>query len=446
MALECPKIQTELPGPKAKVWLQRDRDSVSPSYTRAYPLVADRGEGCQIIDVDGNRFLDMTAGIAVTATGHCHPEVVAAIKMQAEKLLHMSGTDFYYAPQIELAERLGEFMPGPGPKKVFFCNSGAEAIEGAIKLARFQTKRQNIIGFYGAFHGRTLGALSVTASKAVQREYFFPLLTGVYHAPYPDPYRIPGGMTPEAYATYCVDWIRDTLLGRMVPPSSVAAILVEPMQGEGGYVVPPHNFHRELKALCEEHGILYIADEIQSGIGRTGTFFAIEQFGVVPDIITVAKGIASGLPLGAILSRAEIMQWPPGAHASTFGGNPVACMAALVTARLVTDHLMRNAATQGEYLRAQLRSLQSRHRLIGDVRGLGLMTGAELVRNPATKTRATDERNAVIETAFHQGLLLLGCGANAIRWSPPLTVTREELDVALRIFASALETVERRMP
>ncbi len=440
--MNYPKIQTTLPGPKATAFLERDRRVISPSYTRIYPLIVARGEGCMIEDVDGNRFLDLTSGIAVTSTGHCHPAVVQAIQAQAATLLHMSGTDFYYTPQIELAEQLAALMPGPGSKRVFFCNSGTEAIEAAIKLARYYTGRQHIIAFFGAFHGRTLGALSLTASKSVQREKFFPLLPGVFHAPFPDPYRCPIGMTPQAHASECVAWIRHHLLHQVTSPKNVAAIVVEPIQGEGGYVVPPPNFHRELKALCEEHGILLVADEIQSGIGRTGKFFAIEHFGVEPDIIAVAKGIASGLPLGAIISRSEVMDWKPGSHASTFGGNPVACAAAKATLALITNGLMQNAAVQGAYLLQHLRALQPRFPLIGDVRGLGLMIGVELVRDRATKVRADTEREAIIAAAFQRGLLLLGCGTNNIRFCPALTISREEIDTAVRIFAEVLHQVQ----
>lgn len=439
MALEYPKIVTPLPGPKAQAWVARDASAVSPSYTRSYPLVAARGLGCMVEDPDGNRFLDLTAGIAVTATGHCHPEVVAAIQAQAAQLIHMSGTDFYYVPQIELAERLAGLAPGKGPHKVFFCNSGTEAIEAALKLARYKTGRDKIIGFFGAFHGRTLGALSVTASKAVQRTHFGPLLPGVVHAPYPDPYRAAAGLSPEQVASDCVAWIRDRLFTTIAAPQEVAAVLVESIQGEGGYIVPPPNFHRELKALCEQHGILYIADEVQSGIGRTGKFFACEHFGVAPDIIATAKGIASGLPLGAIISSADIMDWPPGSHASTFGGNPVACAAALKTIDLVQRELMQNAATQGEYLQQRLRDLQAQYPWIGDVRGKGLMVCAEIVADPQTKTRDPRRRDAIIAAAFQRGLLLLGCGASGIRFSPALTITRAELDVACEILAAVMK-------
>jgi len=443
VAIDYPKIVTELPGPKAAALIARDAAAVSPSYTRDYPLVAARGVGCMIEDPDGNRFLDCTAGIAVTATGHCHPKVVAAIKAQADRLVHMSGTDFYYEPQIELAERVGKHFPGNGPKRVFFCNSGTEAIEAAIKLARYVTGRKQIIGFFGAFHGRTLGALSVTGSKYVQRERYFPLVPGVTHIPYPDPYRTPRGLTPEQHASECVAWLRDKIFQTIVPPSEVAAVLVEAIQGEGGYVIPPANFLPELKALCEVHGILLMCDEVQSGVGRTGKFFAFEHAGIVPDVVAVAKGIASGLPLGLIITPAELMQWKPGAHASTFGGNPIACAAALATLDLVEQELMANATVQGAYLKLQLQELAGRHALIGDVRGLGLMIAVELVRDRVTKERADTERNAIIQAAFQRGLLLLGCGANNIRFCPALTITREEIDVTVRLFDAALTAVAR---
>lgn len=442
MALDYPKFVTEIPGPKAKAFVARDAACVSPSYTRDYPLVVARGAGCMIEDVDGNRFLDFTAGIAVTSTGHCHPKIVAAITEQAQKLIHMSGTDFYYAPQIELAERLAATAPGKSPKKVFFCNSGAEANEGAIKLARYATRREKIIAFFGSFHGRSLGALSLTASKAVQREGFSPMLPGVTHAPYPDPYRPLPGMSAEAYASWCVAWIRDRLFATICPPNEVAAIVVESIQGEGGYVVPPANFLPELKSLCEQHGILLVCDEVQSGMGRSGKLWACEHFGVVPDIITSAKGIASGLPLGAIIARADVMAWRPGAHASTFGGNPIACAAALATMDLLEGELIANAHAQGEYLRTRLQELAARHPIIGDVRGKGLMLAVELVKDRTTKERATDERNRAIQSAFARGLLLLGCGANNVRFCPALTVTREECDRAVELFEQTLRDVE----
>ncbi len=438
--MTVPQIITELPGPRAKALIERDRRDVSPSYTRDYPLVAAKGRGCCIEDVDGNLFLDMTAGIAVTATGHCHPKVVAAIQAQAEKLIHMSGTDFYYEPQIALAEKLAALAPGTADKKVFFCNSGAEANEAAIKLARFHTGRTHLIGFYGAFHGRTCGALSLTASKPIQKHGFLPLLPGVHHAPYPNPRRCPQGTDPEDYARQCVQWIKEQLFEKTLPPSQVAAIMVEPIQGEGGYIVPPPNFHQELRTLCDTHDILLIMDEIQAGTGRTGKFFACEHFDVVPDIITMAKGIASGLPLGAMISTAEIMDWPPGAHASTFGGNPVACAAALSTLELVEAELMANAAKQGELLKQELKSLSQQYPWIADVRGLGLMIAIEIDGDSSESAVAL--RNKIIQAAFHKGLLLLGCGKQAIRFSPALIISSKEIQTAMKIFADVCSEVE----
>jgi 4-aminobutyrate aminotransferase len=428
-----PNIKTPLPGPKARALIDRDRAVVSPSYTRGYPFVMARGSGAAVEDVDGNVFLDCTAGIAVTATGHSHPEVVAAITEQAGRFLHMSGTDFYYEPQVRLAEELAAVAPIDGGVRSFFGNSGAEAIEACIKLSRYATRRTNLIAFFGAFHGRTLGALSLTASKAVQRRGFGPMMPGVFHAPYPDCYRCPIGQTPDGCAAECLDFIEDELFVHVVSPEEVAAIVIEPIQGEGGYVVAPDQFLQRLRELTRVHGMLLVADEVQSGMGRTGRMFAIEFSGVRPDAIAMAKGIASGLPLGVAMARADMMAWPPGAHASTFGGNPVSCAAALATLKLLREHLM-----------AGLVALADRHPLIGDVRGRGLMVGVELVRDRQTKERAGRERDAVVLAAFARGLLLLGAGANAIRFSPPLVLTREEADIAIRLFDEALTEVEAK--
>lgn len=432
MPLSYPKIKTKLPGPKAQKIIERDKKVLSPSYTRDYPLVIGKGRGLCVEDVDGNLFLDMTAGIAVTTTGHSHPNVVKAIKRQADAFLHMSGTDFYYTPQVELAEKLGELMPGPEPKKVFFCNSGTEAIEAAIKLARHHTGRKQLIAFLGAFHGRTCGALSLTASKTIQKEGFLPLLPGVHHATFPNPQNCPNGMTPEEYATDCINWIRDKLFQTILPPKQVAAVVVEPIQGEGGYVIPPPNFHRELHELCKESGILYILDEIQTGMGRTGKFFACEHFGVQPDIITMAKGIASGMPLGAMISRAEIMDWPPGAHASTFGGNPLACTAALETIKLVEKELMANAESQGNALKEGLYCLKNKYDAIAYVRGLGLLLAIE-IGNDENMEESIALRNEIIQKAYQKGLLLLACGIKSIRLSPALCISRDEVEMVLGI-------------
>ncbi len=451
--LPVPDIRTPLPGPNGAEMLARDKLYVSPSYTPVYPLFVERGSGAVIQDVDGNLFLDFTAGIAVTNTGHCHPEVVAAIQDQAAKLLHMSGTDFYYRPQIDLAERLAQVAPGPTPKKVFFANSGAEAIEGALKLARWHTKRSRVIAFFGAFHGRTYGAMSLSGSKLVHRRGFSPLVPDVHHVNFPrecgtqraergvkeSDDRVPRGSdlcAPHSALHACdlIAEIEDTIFRRTCPPEEVAAIFVEPVQGEGGYhPLPPGCLHA-LRALCDRHGILLVVDEVQSGMGRTGKMFAVEHYGVEPDVICSAKGIASGMPLGAIIARAHVMDWPPGSHASTFGGNPVSCRAALATIDLLEREYMANATARGEQLRAGLRELSKKYPSLTGVRGLGLMTAVDL---PSAATR---ER--VIQTAFQRGLLLLGCGDTAIRFCPPLCVSAAQVDTALALLAGVLGTVE----
>ena len=432
---DLPIINGPLPGPRARAVIERDERVVSPSYTRCYPLVAERGEGALVEDVDGNRFLDFNAGIAVVATGHCHPRVVKAVQEQAARLMHMSGTDFYYEEMVALAEKLAEIAPGDMARRVSFGNSGAEAIEGSIKLARWSTKRDKIIAFYGSFHGRTLGALSLTARKAVQRAGFGPLIPGVVHAPYPNCYRCPVGQKPESCAVECVGFIENTLLKTVAPPEETAAIVVEPVQGEGGYIVPPRIFFDELARVASQHGILLIFEEVQSGMGRTGRMWAADHFDAVPDIIAVAKGIASGLPLGATVARADLMTWPPGAHASTFGGNPVACAAALATIALLEEELISNAARMGAYLMDRMREWPHRFAQVGDVRGLGLMIGIELVRDRETREKAPQLRDRVVQMAFERGLLVLGAGDNSLRLCPPLVITREQC-------AFALETLE----
>jgi 4-aminobutyrate aminotransferase len=436
-----PSLKTALPGPKAQAIIERDAKVVSPSYTRDYPLVIARGEGAFVEDVDGNVFLDCTAGIAVTSTGHSHPDVVAAIVEQAGKFLHMSGTDFYYELQARLGEELSAIAPMSGPHRTFFGNSGTEAIEAAIKLARYHTKRQNLIAFFGAFHGRSMGALSLTASKPAQRKGFMPLVPGVFHVPYANCYRCPVNATPDTCAAECLRFLEQQTLVHVVPPDEVAAIVVEPIQGEGGYVVPPNVFHQRLRELTTTHGMLLVVDEVQSGMGRTGKWFAIEHTGVQPDMVATAKGIASGLPLGVVLARSALMSWPPGAHASTFGGNPVACAAAMATIKLIREQLMKNAADVGAHLFAAVNELMKKHMLIGDVRGRGLMIGVELVRDRQTKERATTERDRVVRECFTRGLLVLGAGQNAIRFSPPLVLTRDQADTAVRILDEALSTI-----
>jgi 4-aminobutyrate aminotransferase len=428
---DLPHLTGPVPGPRAQAVIERDARVVSPSYTRGYPLVAESGAGAIVEDVDGNRFLDFNAGIAVVAAGHCHPRVVDAIQKQAARLIHMSGTDFYYEEMVALAEKLAEIAPGNVERRVSFGNSGAEAIEGSIKLARWATKRDKIIAFFGSFHGRTLGALSLTARKAVQRAGFGPLLPGVVHAPYPNCYRCPFGRQEENCAVECVKHIEDVLLKTVAPAEETAAIVVEPVQGEGGYVVPPRKFFDELSRLAQENGILLVCDEVQSGMGRTGKMWASQHFGVVPDILAVAKGIASGMPLGATIARADLMTWPPGAHASTFGGNPVSCAAALATIALLEESLVENAARMGRHLRDRMRDWPARFPQVGQVRGLGLMIGIELVRDQRTRERAPEIRDRIVDRAFARGLLILGAGENSIRLCPPLVITRDQCDFAI---------------
>jgi len=436
-----PEIRTPLPGPRAQEFIRLDATYVSPSYTRVYPLVVDRAAGLWVQDLDGNRFLDFTAGIAVNATGHCHPKVVDAIKAQADQLLHMSGTDFYYTAQIRLAQKLAALAPGEETQRVYFGNSGAEAVEAAFKLARWHTKRELNLAFFGAFHGRTMGALSLTASKTIQKKNYNPLVPGITHIPYAYCYRCAYNLTYPECHLFCVRWVEDTLFRTTVPPEEVAAIFVEPIQGEGGYVVPPAEFHREFSAIARKYGILYVADEVQSGMGRTGKMFAMEHFGVAPDIVALAKGIASGLPLGAMMAPARIMDWEAGSHASTFGGNPLACQAALATIDLLEDSLMANADQQGERLMDGLRRMQGRFECMGDVRGKGLMVGVELVKDRERKTPAADWRSRTIQRAFEKGLLILGCGQNSIRFCPALTVSADEIDVCLSIFEECIQEV-----
>ncbi|MET0215658.1 MAG: acetyl ornithine aminotransferase family protein [Vicinamibacterales bacterium] len=436
--MKAPEIRTPLPGPKAKAIIERDRKYVSPSYTRDYPFVIARGEGAVVEDVDGNHFLDCAAGIAVNSTGVSHPEVVKAIADQAAKFIHMSGTDFYYEPQVRLAEELASIVPIEGDVRTFFANSGTEATEAAIKLARYHTRRPAIIAFLGAFHGRSLGSLSLTASKAVQRRGFGPFMPGVYHAPYPDSYR---AGSADAAAAQSLSYIEDQLFTHLVSPDEVSSIVVEPIQGEGGYLVAPPAFLQRLRELASKHGIMLVVDEVQSGMGRTGKMFASDHIGLKADIVTVAKGIASGLPLGVTCARAEVMSWPPGAHASTFGGNPVACAAATTTIRLLKEQLVENAAVVGGYLLEGFRNLQKKHAIIGDVRGKGLMIGIELVKDRQTKERAVEERNALVQEAFRRGVLILGAGRNAIRLAPPLVFTRDQADSVLGVFDDALSSV-----
>lgn len=433
-----PSIRTDLPGPKAAELIARDHAVLSPSYTRDYPLVVESASGAIVTDVDGNRFLDMNAGIAVVATGHCHPRVVAAIQAQAAKLIHMSGTDFYYENMVQLAEKLARLAPGESPRRVFFGNSGAEAMEAAMKLAKFKTGRDKFIAFFGAFHGRTQGALSLTGSKTVQRQGFGPLIPGVTHIPYANCYRCAYGQRVETCKVECVQVLEQQLFKTILPAGEVAAIVVEPVQGEGGYVVPPRKFFDELTAVARRHGILLIADEVQCGMGRTGRVFASEHFGFEPDILATAKGIASGLPLSATIARADLMTWPPGAHASTFGGNPVAVAASLVTIELLEEELLANAAAVGGQMLERLRAWPGRYSRVGDVRGLGLMIGIEFVKDQATRERDPELRNALVQRMFHKGVLVLGAGPNSIRLCPPLVLNAEQASFALDSLESSL--------
>ncbi len=439
-----PSIKTKLPGPNAQRILKEDERWMSPSYTRSYPLVAQRGRGVVIEDVDGNEFLDFSAGIAVVSTGHCHPEVVAAIQKQAGELIHMSGTDFYYENMITLAERLSKIAPMPGPHKIYYGNSGTEAVEAAIKLARYHTRRQYILAFFGAFHGRTMGSLALTSSKAQQRRRFAPLMPGVTHVPFPNLYRRPAGTDAAEYARGCATFIEEKLFKTTLPPEEVAAIFVEPIQGEGGYLPAPPEFLRELRRICDENGILLVADEVQSGAGRTGKWWAIEHAGVQPDIVCCAKGIASGMPLGVVISRASIMDWVPGSHASTFGGNPVCIAAALATLDVIEREAMKNAAEVGRHIMGRLAGWTAKHPMVGDVRGMGLMIAVEIVQDQKTKAIAHDERDRIVELAFERGILFLGAGENSIRIAPPLIVTKEQADVALDVLEECIALVEKK--
>jgi len=440
--LKKPEIKTELPGPKGRAIVEADAQFVNPAYPRPdFKLVAQRGEGVWVEDVDGNLFLDCNAGVAVCSTGHCHPEVVRAIQDQAAQLIHMCGTDYYYSLMPELAKKLDEIGPVERPTRTHFANSGTEAVETALKLAMHATGREKFISFFGSFHGRTLGSLSLTSSKAAQRLGFKRQVLDVVHMPYPNEYRNPfsaddcgsGGIVQGA-----VNWIENRLFKTTTPPEEVAAIVIEPVQGEGGYVPAPAGFLKELRRICDAHGILLIADEVQSGMGRTGKMFALEHYGVKADIVCIAKGIASGLPLGACVARADLMDWKPGAHASTFGGNPVAIAAALKTIELLERELVANSAKVGAYLKRGLEKLMSKYDRIGDVRGMGLMLGVEFIKDRESKQPDPELRDRVEIASFQRGLILLGCGTNSIRWSPPLILSQDNVDVALDIFDEAI--------
>lgn len=431
-----------LPGPKAREIIKRDYEVISPSYPRGYPFVMDHGKGTEVWDVDGNRFLDFAAGIAVVSTGHSNPKVVKAIQEQAEKFIHIS-SDFYHENWVKLGEKINEIAPFQEDAVSFMTNSGTESVEAAIKLARHHTHATEFIGFLGAFHGRTMGAVTFTASKPLYHRDFYPLMSGVVHAPYPDPYRPLLESRPgEDYGVTVVRYIEEQILGHLLPPEDVAGILVEPIQGEGGYVIPSPGFFPALRELCDRHKILLIVDEVQSGMGRTGKWWAVEHFGVEPDIVCSAKGIASGVPLGVMFAKKHIVDWPKGAHGNTYGGNPISCAAALATIDLIENGYMQNATEMGNYTRQILEEMMSRHPSIGQVRGLGLMIGLDFVKDRLTREPDFKLRDLVVDHAFLHGLLLLGCGSSVIRIAPPLNVTRSEIDEAMEILDEAIRISE----
>ncbi len=435
---DYPKLVCPPPGPRARAIIARDARTMSQNYRKDYPLVVDHAKGPVVVDADGNRYLDFAAGIAVASTGHCHPDVVAAVQRQAARLLHLCATDFYNEDVVTLAEGLASRAPGPGPWRVFFANSGAEVVEAAIKLARLRTGRPKVVAFYGAFHGRTFGALSLTASKPVQRRGYAPLLPEVLHSHYAYCYRCPVNRHPDTCKVECLDLLTETMFSTTTDPSEIAAVIVEPVQGEGGYVVPHPGFLPRLREVTRKHGILLIADEVQCGMGRTGRMFASEHFGLEPDMITLAKGIASGLPLGALVAKDDVMRWESGSHGSTFGGNPVAVAAGLATLRLLEEGLIANADRVGRVLMTALRDRLGGHAVVGDVRGLGLMIGVEIVRDRFRREPAPELRERILEEAFKRGLLLLGCGRSTIRLAPPLVVDEEDAATAARILEEAV--------
>jgi 4-aminobutyrate aminotransferase len=438
-----PKIKVTPPGPKAKKIVERDAAVISPSFGRAYPLVVESAEGNIVKDVDGNEFIDMNAGLAVCSVGHGHPKLKKAIKDQVDKFIHYSYTDFFYDDYVNLGEELSKVLPIEGKKKIFYGNSGAEAIEAAMKVSRWHSERQGYLAYIGSFHGRTMGAVSLTASKPYQRRKFSPLIPGVEHIFYPYCYRCPFNLECPSCDFACVDYIDDYLFHKYVVPEEVSMLLAEPIQGEGGYVVPPMGYFKKLKKLLDEYGILFAVDEVQSGVGRTGKWFAIEHFGVKPDIVTTAKGIAAGLPLGVMASKAEIQDWTPGSHASTFGGNPVSCAAAMAVLDIIkTDKLLENATEQGGYIKKRLEEMMETHPMIGDVRGIGLMVGVEIVKDKDSKEVAPKATEEIMMECFRNGLAIVNCGVNVIRWMPPLTITRDLVEPSLEIFEKALSKVE----
>ncbi|MGA2767604.1 MAG: acetyl ornithine aminotransferase family protein [Candidatus Bathyarchaeia archaeon] len=441
---DYPKIVVAPPGPKARELVRKDEKFISPSYGRFYPLVVESGKGCIVKDVDGNEYIDFNSGLVCMGVGHNHPKVVAAIKNQCDRFLHYSNTDFYYREVVDLAEKLAQITPGGSEKKVYFGNSGAEAVEAAVKLAKWHSRRQLFIGFTGAFHGRTIGALSFTASKPTQKRYFFPLMPGVTHVPYAYCYRCPFKLTYPDCHYWCVDFIDEYVLQKYVPPEDTAAILFESIQGEGGYVVPPPEYFQRIKKLADKYGLLLIDDEVQSGMGRTGKWFAIEHWGVEPDIVCTAKALASGLPLGATIAKAQIMDWVPGSHASTFGGNPLSCVAASAVIDVVKEEkLLENATKQGSYILKRLAELKEQSEIVGDVRGKGLMIGMEIVEDKESKKPAPQKVTEIMMRSWKRGINVITCGASTIRIAPPIIITRDLVDSALDIIEDVTKEVEK---
>jgi 4-aminobutyrate aminotransferase len=441
---DYPKIVVTPPGPKARELVKKDERFISPSYVRFYPLVIESGKGCIVRDVDGNEYIDFNSGLACLNVGHNHPKVIEAIKKQCDRFLHYSNTDFYYSEVITLAEKLAEITPGNFEKRVYFGNSGTEAVEAAIKLAKWHTRKQLFIGFINAFHGRTIGSLSFTASKPTQRRYFFPLMPGVNHVPYPYCYRCPFKQTYPDCHYWCVDFIDEFVLQKYAPPEDVAAIVFEPIQGEGGYVIPPPEYFQRLKKLADKYGILLIDDEVQSGIGRTGKWFAIEHWNVEPDVICSAKALASGLPLGATIAKAKIMDWVGGSHASTFGGNPLSCVAAIaVIDAIKEERLLENATKQGTYILKRLEELKEKSEIVGDVRGKGLMSGVEFVEDKDSKKPAPQKTNEIMMRSWKRGVAVITCGISTLRIMPPLNITRELVDTGLEIIEDVVKEVEK---
>jgi 4-aminobutyrate aminotransferase len=437
-----PKIVVTPPGPKARELVRGDESLISKSMVRWYPLVAESGSGCIVKDVDGNEFIDFNSGLAVLNVGHCHPKVVSAITEQTKKLIHYSYTDFYYQPIVDLGKELTKITPGTFAKKVFFCNSGAEVIEAAMKMAKWHTRNSLFLAYTGAFHGRTIGAVSLTASKPVQRRHFFPLVPGVTHVPYPYCYRCPFHLSYPECHFWCVDFIEEEVLAKYIPAENVAAMFVESIQGEGGYVVPPDDYFTRLRRLLDKHNILMIDDEIQSGIGRTGKWFAMEHFNVIPNAVCVAKAIGSGLPIGALISKDEFMDWEGGSHATTFGGNPVACAAGLAVIDVIRqERLLENATKLGAHLLTRLKEMQKKYPIIGDVRGKGLMVAAEIVKDPDTKEFGAELSQEIMMKCFKRGLAIITSGKSTMRFVPPLVITRELLDAGLDVFEGVVKEV-----